>query len=324
MKKVKRIMALALACVMVLSLLPFTAKEAKAEESSGYYVWSFENLGSGRAMHWETEGTPAVAGLENPITLSSTQYLEAKNYQPDGTALTTVTVTSQGKDYSRKEAYRLSVGNTVTFAAPCDGRIELHCRPRATKSANINIKLDGEIYGETMTLAEGQTNYAYLGAGAENNWVYEIDVTKGTSYVLNASDETALFQLTFIPSAASSDDTKDAGMIKAQYKKVADDNYTVRVVYEVAEADIANYSQIGAKLTVAGKTESVLGTEVFKSLTANGATVTPAEGNCFVVVQVTDVPANASITAEAVAVQGGSEVSLNSTGTIDMAEILGN
>lgn len=324
MKKVKRIMALALACVMVLSLLPFTAKEAKAEESSGYYVWDYNTKAFTAAEEpvgtWTTEGSPAVAGLDNPVKASVSGYLGVTDYN----SVTAVTVSSQGKDYSYKNAYKLSTGNIITIDAPCDGRIEVHCRPRAKVTKSVNIQVNGENYGEAMTLAEGQTTFAYLGAGAENNWVYEIDVTKGASYTLTASGETALFQLTFIPSAASSDDTKDAGTIKAQYKADAAGNYTVRVVYEVAEADIADYSKIGAKLTVDGKTETVVGDVAFKSLTANGAAVTPADDNCFVVVQVTDVPANASITAEAVAIQNGGEVSLNSTGTIDMTTILGN
>lgn len=129
--------------------------------------------------------------------------------------------------------------------------------------------------------------------------------------------------LTKIEVISELDDTTNSTPVNVQYKKDDNGSYTVRAVYEVTEADLENYSEIGAKLTVNTKTENILGSDVFTSLTANGKTVTPASGNCFVIVQITDVPANAVIEVNAVAVQSGSEVSLGSNGTIDMAAILG-
>ena len=88
----------------------------------------------------------------------------------------------------------------------------------------------------------------------------------------------------------------------AQYKKVSDNNYTVRIVSEVAMADVTKYANVGfrcSKLaTKAG--ENYYGMKVYKSIKANGKTVTAADGKYFVILEINNVVNTAKLYAEPV------------------------
>ncbi|MDY5577888.1 MAG: LamG-like jellyroll fold domain-containing protein, partial [Lachnospiraceae bacterium] len=131
--------------------------------------------------------------------------------------------------------------------------------------------------------------------------------------------------------------TEDDTTVYVQYKKVSDNNYTVRVVGEVALegtfSDSANTFYKGAGFrcakTVANmgtaKAESYVSTVVFKSLVANGATVKAADGKYFIVTEITNVPADATFYVNPVCQlsEEGKTVSFTEKNyTINMADII--
>lgn len=125
--------------------------------------------------------------------------------------------------------------------------------------------------------------------------------------------------------------------VYVQYKKVSDNNYTVRVVGEVtldgAFSDSVNTSYKGAgfRCTKAianmgtAKAESYVSTVVFKSLVANGVTKKAADGKYFIVTEITNVPADATFYVNPVyqLSEGGTTASFTEKNyTIKMADII--
>lgn len=103
--------------------------------------------------------------------------------------------------------------------------------------------------------------------------------------------------------------TKDSGTVNAenaktyaQYKKVSDNNYTVRIISEVAMADVTKYTGVGFRCTRtrAGAGENYYGMKVYKSIKANGKTVTAADGKYFVILEINNVVNTAKLYAEPV------------------------
>ena len=111
----------------------------------------------------------------------------------------------------------------------------------------------------------------------------------------------------------------------AQYKANANGTYTVRIVSEVAMADVTKYVNVGfrcSKLaTKAG--ENYYGMKVYKSIKANGKTVTAADGKYFVILEINNVVNTAKLYAEPV--YQDVTMALGSFGkevTVDMASLL--
>lgn len=171
-----------------------------------------------------------------------------------------------------------------------------------------------------VTMKEGG-NYT-LGDVESTEAVTECAFSSGTSsvnLVINA-DSQYLYKIEVI---AADKDTTESTPVNVQYKKNADDTYTVRTVYEIAEADLDNYTQVGVKLTVGEKSENSLGTTVYQSLKANGSTVKASEGKYYVITQITNVPADASIQVQGIAVANDTVTELSGvSGTVAMADII--
>lgn len=115
---------------------------------------------------------------------------------------------------------------------------------------------------------------------------------------LTAEDVSALYNQDGRPVVDSAEVNADPSMY-VQYKKQTDGKYTVRVVGEVTLdgtfTDSLNTTYKGAGFrcakSLAGLSVSdyYLSTVVFKSLMANGAEVTAADGKYFIVTEITDV-----------------------------------
>ncbi len=123
-------------------------------------------------------------------------------------------------------------------------------------------------------------------------------------------------------SSAPSGDTVDVADMMVQYKAEPDGQYTLRTVYKVAAADIANYDSVGVKISKDNSSEYSFGTSVFASVTANGSAVEAGAGYYFVVNEITNVPADANFTVEAYAVVGGVQTALTASGAINMSTII--
>lgn len=112
----------------------------------------------------------------------------------------------------------------------------------------------------------------------------------------------------------------------AQYKKVSDNNYTVRIVSEVAlsDSDIAKYSRVGFRCskTASLAGDTYLGTNIYKSIKANGETITAAEGNYFIVLEITNVTADAVLYAQAMNESSGKTSTFGNEVTVNMTNII--
>lgn len=204
MKKMKKILALALAFVLAVTILPMVGSKVEAAtvgQDVGYYRWCWKK--SGYALYSEKVGNPAVAmetGTYNQVdgacvcgalSASAKSVMYASDY--------TAGVSVGGK--TMDAVYKMSTGNKLTFTAPCDGTIEVYARPRAGLSDDVNLVVNDENFGETMTLPAGMSTYKEL--GANKNWKYTWDVEEGDVYVMSSTKETGIAQISFIPSPVS-------------------------------------------------------------------------------------------------------------------------
>ena len=163
----------------------------------------------------------------------------------------------------------------------------------------------------------------------------EVNGANGKSYTYNvvvtndSLPETIRFFLsTDTASMSVYEDSKDVTSdtkTYAQYKKVSDNNYTVRIISEVAMADVTKYAGVGFRCTktLAGAGENYYGLKVYKSIKANGKTVTAADGKYFVILEINNVVNTAKLYAEPV--YQDVTMALGSFGkevTVDMASLL--
>lgn len=150
---------------------------------------------------------------------------------------------------------------------------------------------------------------------------------------LTAEDVKALYENSGRPVVDSNQVNTDPS-VYVQYKKQTDGKYTVRVVGEVslegtfAESVNNTYNGVGFRCaksaSAVAAAESYASTVVFKSLVANGATVTAADGKYFVVTEITDVAKDATIYASPVYVKADKTVGTftDKEYTIKMADII--
>jgi hypothetical protein len=125
-------------------------------------------------------------------------------------------------------------------------------------------------------------------------------------------------------------DTKDVDTkYYVQTKKDSNGTYTIRVIAD-ADFTTADYSEVGFKFTVGEKSQVKTSNTVYQSLKSNGVTTTKdtTKDGAFVVVEITDVPADAAITAQLVGITmdsttNSADVINNSEAvTINMANII--
>lgn len=160
------------------------------------------------------------------------------------------------------------------------------------------ILADAEIY-LTVTRSGNTITFSNEIVGA-NGKSYNYDAVLKN----DALPETIRFFLSADGSSMSVyEDTKDANVADAktyaQYKANSDGTYTVRVVSEVAIPDVTAYSKVGFRCAkVANKGENYLGTKIYKSIKANGKTVTAGEGKYFVILEITNVKRDATLYVE--------------------------
>lgn len=110
-----------------------------------------------------------------------------------------------------------------------------------------------------------------------------------------------------------------------QYKKQEDGNYTVRLVYTIEAARMEECSSIGVRIVKSdNKSEDIIGKNVYSKLKANGVTLS-SENGYFVIVELTDVPSQASFSVSAIGkkkISGEIEV-LTDSAAVNMLDIVG-
>lgn len=197
----KKFLAIALAFVLAVTFLPIMgSEEAKAEGVSGYYRWYMDRSGNSA---FEIEGNPIVSGLADYVVPLGNSRLYASDYlDASGTALKNISVTSHGVTKQYERSCRLNDTTYITFTAPCDGTIEMCYKPGGRSATSPTyLRVNGEQVGEAIELEEGSTNFQHL--AADQTWIYEMSVSKGKSYKIDANADVALSQLIFEPSPVS-------------------------------------------------------------------------------------------------------------------------
>ena len=92
-------------------------------------------------------------------------------------------------------------------------------------------------------------------------------------------------------------DTVDSSATpKLQFKQQANGDYSVRIVYEIQKSLVEGKSgSVGIKCGGTDLAPEILaGYNIYEKLMANGEEVTPAAGNAFVIVEITNVPKSAA------------------------------
>lgn len=202
MKTMKKFLAMSLAFILTVTFLPIVGKEeARAEGIPGYYRWYMDRNGN---SVFEIEGSPIVSGLTDYVKTGGNGRLYASDYLDEsGVALKNISVTSHGVTKQYERSCRINTGSTsyVEFTAPCDGTIEMCYKPGGKSASSTYLRVNGEQVGETIEKEEGKENFQYL--AADQTWIYEMSVSKGKSYKIDANADVALSQLIFEPSPVS-------------------------------------------------------------------------------------------------------------------------
>ena len=204
------------------------------------------------------------------------------------------------------------------------------------EKGNTNLYFDAFNAAPTKTIQVGafEGKDLFLGINFwDKSFDGKMDDVAFYNRALTQEDVTALYQNSGRPVVDSNQVNTDPS-VYVQYKKQTDGKYTVRVVGEVslegtfAESVNNTYNGVGFRCaksaSAVAKAESYASTVVFKSLVANGATVTAADGKYFVVTEITDVAKDATIYASPVYVKADKTVGTftNKEYTIKMADII--
>lgn len=204
----------------------------------------------------------------------------------------------------------------------------------------INTYVDGALRetaglggGTVSALMESIKNGYALQIGSYTPWweVWDfrgyVDDVRFYNKALSADEVAALYALSPDKSVleGSSDITSDVTTY-AQYKKIADNNYTVRVVSEVAlsEDDIANYSRVGFRCSKLASQvgDNYFGKNIYKSIKANGETKTAADGKYFVVLEIKNVTSDAVLYVQPLSETASAVGTMGNEVTVNMANIL--
>lgn len=275
----------------------------------------------------------------------------------------TVNEAPEAEDYSYKlvaGGYRSAISPlytytgdfTKTFRVENEGGAELWNNPILTvlNSANTEmaaIRSDSFAFGNENVTFTGTTDLATITdsviditvsrSGNVITFVEDVQGANGSSYTYTATytNEELTDAITFYLGADGSTMTvyeetqtqSEEPKIYAQYKKVSDNNYTVRLIAEV-EYDAAvntTFKRIGFRCakSATGVGDSYLGVNVYKSIKANGQTVTAADGKYFVVLEITGVESGATLYVEPKYENtSNEEVSLGSEVEVKMSDIV--
>lgn len=263
MKKMKKILALALAFVLAVTILPMVSmKEARAEEV-GFYIW-YRNNETGGA--WETVGTPVVTGIENPLRLGwNGKSLGGKGFNLKDWNISSLTVESHG--YTRVhtgQLLRLGSGSSeseynITFNAPCDGTVEILYRPGKSGANPEGLEVNNVQVGDLVAREDGQADFSYL----TNNelWTYTMSVTSGESYLIDSyGGSTAVAQINFFPSVEAPEESVVSTLGAAYREENGDYGNGVRFG---AELDMTSADNIEESGTLVARQDAVgVGTEL--------------------------------------------------------------
>lgn len=119
--------------------------------------------------------------------------------------------------------------------------------------------------------------------------------------------------------------TNEATMF-AQYKPNTDGTYTVRIISEVAlsDIDLTGFSRVGFRCskTASLAGDNYLGTNIYKSIKANGETITAEDGKYFVILEIKNVTADAVLYAQAINESPDKIDTFGNEVTVNMANII--
>ena len=167
--------------------------------------------------------------------------------------------------------------------------------------------------------------------GSYVTWTYTIDfpaMASDTTITLSSdgTDGVTMTNIKFVDNNIDTSDITSDVTTYAQYKKVADNNYTVRVVSEVAlsEDDIASYSRVGFRCSKLASQvgDNYFGKNIYKSIKANGETKTAADGKYFVVLEIKNVTSNAVLYVQPLSETASAVGTMGNEVTVNMANIL--
>lgn len=238
---------------------------------------------------------------------------------------TTKTVIAEDVKIGNADGVNISgTGLTVTKAsymevAAATGVINIAV-DAATTSATVNVTSTRK--DTAVTLECGSETFSFSDA-AKLTATFTVDtITDGKIVITNSGTNAARVQsIELIETKESSGPTPPAGGVYAQYKATGD-TYTLRIVYEVPYSTVEGKQAIGVQYNGAVK-ENLTGTNVYSSLKANGETVTAKDGSCYVIVEITDVPADASFSIQPIVVEEeGNTVLGDNAYTVTMSELV--
>lgn len=244
------------------------------------------------------EATVTYEDITNVWDFTSGKYesykLEGNNLSGTYKGLVILTSAAGGKFNVREKDVQVNNGTTVSIPVSGSGTV-------------------------TVTAKNGKYTLGGVTAtGAVSTFEYDSSV-EIVNFVTTADEY--LYKIEIVEN--EKDTFGDTAQVMAQYKKVGD-SYTVRTVYEISESDLEEYTKVGVTLTVNGKSENSLGATVYQSLKANGETVKAGESKYYVITQITNVPADATINVQGIGLTAeGKTVDLDVTATVEMTSILG-
>lgn len=187
--------------------------------------------------------------------------------------------------------------------------------------------------GTVSNLMENIKNAYALQIGSYTPWweVWDfrgyVDDVRFYNKALSAEDVAALYTVAPDKSLVEgSEDVTSDVTTYAQYKKVAEDNYTVRVVSEVAisESEIDTLNRVGFRCsrTASNAGDKYLGKNIYKAIKANGETKTAADGKYFVVLEITNVKSDAILYVQPLSEKSSAVDSFGKEVTVNMKNIL--
>ncbi len=143
----------------------------------------------------------------------------------------------------------------------------------------------------------------------------------GDTILIRNIAQLGTFKITRITTDSIQDATTTEPKVYAQYKAETDGEYTVRFVAEVAMDE--TYQQLGFRCDDASASgDNYWGSKVYKSIMSDGEKVEAADGNCFVVFELTDVDADAKFYVTPVAQVNNSAEYIGSEIAVDMSAIV--
>ena len=295
-------------CAITADFLGFSDKvTVKLTYQVGYYTTAEQEA------ELQTKLDTVIDGLKLD---NATQYEKAKSinqYISDNV--------TYDKDNLNNDDYKLkhsAYAALIDETAVCQGYATLYhamCKSAGMDSRVITgkgnggahawniIKIDGAYYNVDSTWFDNYEESGGTGRGAV--WFAKNTADFG-DHVRDAQYETAEFHAVH-PMAETSIDAEKPPVsydvaVFAQYKKNTDSTYTVRLISEVPVPEVTECKKLGFRFSKksSGAGDNLLGTKIFKSVVANGETVTAKDGMYFVILEIQNVSADAVLYAHTV------------------------